>query len=410
MDGLITLADLPALGQGKTPTARITIGRLDSNLRDPRYGKFSITQTDVDSWKRNLDGIFGGSVSFDFDHSSDRGNGTKAACWISNIDQTGTKDGALITADAQFTRAGAKSVRDGDYKYTSPTFVENYTDEHGVKHGKALIGGALTNRPVLRQGMPTLSLSADTFEGVATPSEPKASKRERKRARQLARELSSPRDSRAQMDRKELAKLLDLPEDADQVTILAAVAKLDAGQESEPKTLDAAAQAKAERKAAKKAAKKAKQLARPNQDGTIALSADGYAELLTNANLGAAAARQLSEQTFDHAWEKALTEGRAAPSQEDDFRALHRENPDLCTKTLDGLVRIVPTTPKGSGEGPADEAPLGMDQDRYQLHIEAKALAARKMTADPNLDEADAYMLATQEIEDKKFTLENPGI
>lgn len=421
MDGLITLADLPELkGSDPKPRSTITIGRLDSNLRDPRYGKFSIEQADVDSWKRNLAGVFGGQVSMDFDHSSDRGNGTRAACWVTSIDQTGTKDGSLITADVQFSRRGAKAVRDGDYKYTSPTFVENYTDEHGQKHGKALIGGALTNRPVLRKGMPTLSLSRDHFDDVATPGpEPKAAKRERKRARKQLSELHSEsapaRDSRGQMDPKdqpklaEIAKLLDLPEDADQITVLAAVAGVkppavgDAGA-------DAIADASKSKKASKKAKKAAKKLARENEDGTLTLSADQLADLMTNANAGAAAAKQLAEQTFDVAWGKALSEGRAAPSQENTMKALFAKDPDLAIKTLDSFVQIVPVKPTGSGESASGEAPEGMDAERYALHTQAKALAAKKLEADSSLDESEAYILASQEIEDRKFTLEHPGI
>ena len=39
---LITLADLPELaGADPKPRTTIVIGRLDSNLRDPRYGKFA---------------------------------------------------------------------------------------------------------------------------------------------------------------------------------------------------------------------------------------------------------------------------------------------------------------------------------------------------------------------------------
>jgi hypothetical protein len=404
---LITLADLPELGAGAKPKSQIVIGRLDSNLRDPRYGKFSITQADVDSWKRNLADVFGGQVSFDFDHSSDRGRGTKAAAWISNIGQDGTAEGSLITADAQFTKAGAKAVRDGDYRYTSPTFVENYTDEHGAKHGKALIGGALTNRPVLRKGMPCLSLSKDSFEGVATPSETAGAKRERKRARkQAARALA--RDSRAQMlTAAELRKQLGLAEDADHATILAAVDTL-----VPPST----ATETDDEKAARKAAKKARKLAAKNPgavtlaDGATTLSAEQLADLITAANAGQAASLQLAQQTFDTAWSKALSEGRAAPSQEATVKALFDENPELAIKTLDAFVKIVPVKPTGEGGGASVETPTGMDEDRFALHTQAKALAREKLTADPKLSEAEAYSLAAIEIEDRNFSLANPGI
>lgn len=403
---LITLADLPELAAGAKPKTQIVIGRLDSNLRDPRYGKFSIAQSDVDSWKRNLADVFGGEVSFDFDHSSDRGGGTKAAAWISNIGQSGTAEGSLITADAQFTKAGAKAIRDGDYKYISPTFVENYTDEHGAKHGKALIGGAVTNRPVLRKGMPTLSLSKDTLDGVAVPSDAASSQRERKRARKLAARALA-RDSRGQMlTAAELRKQLGVAEDADHATILAAVETL----------VPPAAETDAE-KAARKAAKKAKKLAAKSPagaitlaDGAKTLSAEQLADLITAANAGQAASLQLAQQTFNTAWEKALSEGRAAPSQEATVKALFDENPELAIKTLDAFVKIVPVKPTGEGAGASVETPMGMDEDRFALHTQAKALAAQKMTADPKLGEAEAYSLAAIEIEDRNFQLANPGI
>jgi hypothetical protein len=167
--GLMTLADLPALADGKKPTSTIVVARLDDKLRDPRYGAFKISQADVDGWQRNLADTFGGRVAIDADHSSDRGGGTRAMGWITSIGQ----DGKLVTAEVEWTPKGAKSIRNGDYRHISPTFVANYADEHGEKHGRALIGAALTNRPVLRQGMPCLSLSRDTFDGVATPRKAK---------------------------------------------------------------------------------------------------------------------------------------------------------------------------------------------------------------------------------------------
>lgn len=189
--GLVTLADLPDLAAGKNRTT-IVVARLDDRLRDPRYGAFKITQDDVDGWTRNVTETFGGRVAIDYDHSSDRGGGTRAAAWITGLHQ----DGKLVTADVEFTPRGAKSIRNGDYRYISPTFVANYTDEHGEKHGKALIGAALTNRPVLRKGMPCLSLSRDEFDGVATPKRKKTMNKKTKqkmRARKTTLARQAPR-------------------------------------------------------------------------------------------------------------------------------------------------------------------------------------------------------------------------
>jgi hypothetical protein len=101
--GLVTLSDVPSLGgKSKRPTKTITIARLDNNLEHPRYGAFSITQKEVDSWKRNLAeviggdswkrnlaGVMGGQVSIDADHSSDRGQGTRAMGSMTSINRDG---------------------------------------------------------------------------------------------------------------------------------------------------------------------------------------------------------------------------------------------------------------------------------------------------------------------------------
>ena len=63
--------------------------------------------------------MIGGQVAIDFDHSSDRGAGTRATAWIKSIDQTGTGNGALVTADVEYSKRGARASRNGDYDYTA---------------------------------------------------------------------------------------------------------------------------------------------------------------------------------------------------------------------------------------------------------------------------------------------------
>lgn len=402
MHGLITLADLPELaGTDPKPKTTITVARLDDNLRDPRYGKFGITQADVDGWKKNLSEVFGGRVSIDEDHSSDRGNGTKAAAWITGLAQQGRR----VLASVEFTPAGAQKVRDGEYLYISPTFVENYKDEHGESHGKALLGAALTNRPVLRKDMPTLSLSRDSFDGVATV--PGKTTKKHRKARAHARKVmlsiapASVSDSRRRMDLITLATTLGLPEDADQATILAAVAQLP--EKTDPgKTPVATAKPVELSQGGKKGKKKGK------KNKAVTLSADGIdtkmlADLVTAANAGQAAAVQLAETRFETEWTKTLSEGRVAAAQEDTFRSLFAKDPELAIKTLSGLQRIVPTVAAGSGEtGPAGgPAPAGMDTERYQLHVEATQRATQLSRENTNLSEDEAYQLAAVEIDDR---------
>jgi phage I-like protein len=405
---LVTLADLPELkGTDPAPKATITVARLDDKLYDPRYGNFKITQDDVDGWKRNLSQVFGGRVSIDEDHSSDRGKGTKAVAWITGLSQQGRD----VKAAVEFTPSGAQKIRDKEYLYISPTFVANYRDEHKVDHGKALLGAAVTNRPVLRKDMPTLSLSRDTFAGVATTG--KRGRKKQRNARRHARTVllslagdessTAPArlsDSRRRMDLKTLAKQLGLAEDADQATILAAVAQLPEQTTTDPTPVATAKPvqlSKDERKAAKKA-KKAKKAS-----AALTLSADDLAGLITNANAGQAAAAHLAETRFTSEWTKTLDEGRVAPDQEETFRALFAENSELAIKTLSGLQRIVPTIPRGDGTspGPAGDAPAGVDPERYQLHLDATNRAKELARQDTSLTPDEAYALAAVQLDDE---------
>lgn len=46
-------------------------------------------ERDVDGWTPNLAGVFGGRIAIDYDHSSDRGGGTRAAAWIAGLHPDG---------------------------------------------------------------------------------------------------------------------------------------------------------------------------------------------------------------------------------------------------------------------------------------------------------------------------------
>jgi hypothetical protein len=183
--GLKTLGDIPQLGSGRTPTSRIVVARLGT-YKDPRYGTFQISEKDFEGWSTNLAETFGGRVSIDYDHSSDRGKGTEAAAWITGLERQG-KD---VIADVEWTPKGAAAIRDGSYKFISPSYTSHYTDETGTDRGRALIGAGLTNRPVLRRGMPTLTLSRDAKKVLKKTMSKQKKKAKKKKAKQLDRKAS----------------------------------------------------------------------------------------------------------------------------------------------------------------------------------------------------------------------------
>src|ERR1044072_5365237 len=122
---LVSLADLPVtLENGDLPTIKIPVAKLGS-YRDKRYGRFAITDKDYASWQRNLNECFGGRACIDFDHSPEKGQGTKAAGWITSLEEkTGAQlqpvdpgrfakldPGAVyVASDVELSKAGAESI------------------------------------------------------------------------------------------------------------------------------------------------------------------------------------------------------------------------------------------------------------------------------------------------------------
>jgi hypothetical protein len=94
----------------------------------------------------------------------------------------------------------------------------------------------------------------------------------------------------------------------------------------------------------------------------------------------------------------APAQSRAAGVDPDEATIMLGADPELRTLWLAQMADREPA--------PTTTAPLGMDDDRYRLHQEAKQLAADKMKADPRLDEAVAYSSAVVMLADRQ----NPGV
>jgi phage I-like protein len=299
---LFAIADAPTV-LDDSRRKRIPVARID-RFKDKRYGAFSITAEDAASWKRNLAEHFNGEALIDFDHSPEKGKGTRAAGWIRDL----VVDGEHVLADVEFTPAGADAIRNGEFRYISPTFVGSWKDEHGVDRGKTLLGAGLTNRPFLRKRMPAISLSED-FASVT--AEPEGS------------------DSRGRMSLSAIATKLGLADDADEALILDA--------------LDG----------------------RPDVSGKVILDATEHADLLARASKGDVA----ETSRFDAAYTKALSEGRVAPASKAGFEKLAETDLDLAVKTLDELPQIVKTAPAGE-PAPASKTDAG-DRDDIDRRAKA---------------------------------------
>jgi phage I-like protein len=196
------------------PGKPIEIARIGT-FEDPRYGTFTIDPSTVADWAENARRFLpGGEVLVDRDHASEkRPRNSEAMGWLSNIRVSGDR----VLADARWTKAGRRAVKDGSYRFTSVAYGDmDLEDGRTVKN--VLQSCALTNRPALR-GLAPITLSAAARKFVD-----KAAKKERRKAR----ELDAPQPARQRtleqqasdrglvlLDRSELARLQSAAVDRD---------------------------------------------------------------------------------------------------------------------------------------------------------------------------------------------------
>jgi hypothetical protein len=160
----------------------------------PVYGPMDFTadriQRFADSVKTKVRGI---DLDIDYDHKDQTG---KAAGWVRDADVRA--DGLYLQVD--WTSPAAEALRNREYRYFSPEFDDEWTDGAGIKHTDVLFGGALTNRPFLKNLLP-VNLS----------------------------EITDPTPQGGQMDPEQIRLLLGLGKDATDDQVKAKIAELTAG-------------------------------------------------------------------------------------------------------------------------------------------------------------------------------------
>lgn len=371
MNGLAFLIDAPGpddlieldVAEG-TKTSQVQIAKVGS-FKDPRYGKFAITLADFSKWIANFAALSkaGGraGLPIDVDHGPERTGNTEAAGWITEL----VIKGKELWATAEWNSLGQELVGDRRYLYLSPAYQHDYVDEAGTKHGPALVGVGLTNRPFLSMATVSLSVAEPGFAVEEVPEPDPSDSRERTMTL-LA----------------ELIKTLSLADDATEADVTAKIAELQTKpdpKKPETKSLD--------------------QLA--GEAGKVVLDAATFTTLKANADSGAAAAKELHDSKFETAFATALSEGRVTPAQKENFTALYEADSAATLTMLGALPVAITLTAAGGGGGSAgadngvsakDAEGNPVDEDRAALHAKAVTLAAEK-----KIDYGEAVLLVSQE-------------
>lgn len=183
----------------------------------PVYGEMDFSNERLQRFAQSVSSkVRGQDLDIDYDHKAD----TKIASgWVK--DAQVRSDGLYLQVD--WTPAARQKLQAREYRYFSPEFVDEWTHpKTNQVHKDVLCGGALTNRPFLKDILP-INLS-EVFEHAGDPMDPNNGKVKLDDAEAV----------------KEFATGLGLKEDASNEDIVAAFkAKLEAKPEEkeEPATL-----------------------------------------------------------------------------------------------------------------------------------------------------------------------------
>lgn len=164
----------------------------------PVHGKIKFTPERIKTFADNVNNkVRGQDLDIDYDHKVQT---MEAAGWVQAAEATPNG----LALKVEWTTKAAERIRAKEYRYFSPEFADEWQHpKSGKKFNDVLFGGALTNRPFLKDILPV------NLSELFTDNQP----------------------SGGPMDPKELRKLLGLPETASDDEVRA---KLEANQPPVP--------------------------------------------------------------------------------------------------------------------------------------------------------------------------------
>jgi hypothetical protein len=146
----VTLAD-----EGPTWLQALPLG----TYQHPQYGELKITPERVNAFAESvMHRVIDKEPDIDYDHKK---RVDHAAGWVKAAEAR--QDGLWIQVD--WTPAARQKLRDKEYRYFSPEYVDEWKHpKTQAVHKDVLLGGALTNRPFLKDILP-INLS-EVFENA----------------------------------------------------------------------------------------------------------------------------------------------------------------------------------------------------------------------------------------------------
>lgn len=147
-------------------TTTVTEGFPYGHWGHPVYGSVDMNEEIADEMISNfVNNAFGQELSVNFAHGTDPAKGKKAAGTIHSIIKTDRG----LSLKLEFTNEAANEIRDKQWKYLSPEYMDEYINPAtGETHKNVFVGVALTNNPHLK-GIAPLNFQEVPDWGAAEP-------------------------------------------------------------------------------------------------------------------------------------------------------------------------------------------------------------------------------------------------
>lgn len=223
---VLYLVDLNTLTFSETENSGWVHALPVGTYQHPVFGKMQITADKIrafaDGVKAKIRGI---DPSINYMHGTNGGDG-EAAGWVKDADAR--PDGLWLFVE--WVAEAAQKIKEKKFRYFSAEYQDSWTDAQGNTHENVFFGGALTNRPYMKNLLP-INLSEATVDSMLEFTEILTKGKE-----QLVKE--TPKEGE-DVDLKKLTEALGLPPETTESELLAKLAEVGkgsgGGNKQEPK-------------------------------------------------------------------------------------------------------------------------------------------------------------------------------
>jgi hypothetical protein len=129
-----------------------------SSWTHPLFSDTTIDEETATALKESFDGKYYGEQEYvvSYDHGLDPAKGGKAAGWYEQVEVRDDGLWGLI----RFTETAREEISKGEWRYFSGEHYDEWENPHtGEVHNLVFSGGALTNKPYVKEGMVPLNFS-----------------------------------------------------------------------------------------------------------------------------------------------------------------------------------------------------------------------------------------------------------